>query len=122
MQAMNLFQEYLAQEFAEDYQEGRLSRRDALKLIGSVTGSLVLAEGFLAGCAPPLPVTATAPGAPSGSETSPSRPPAGTVPADDAAILSGPVPFAGDGGDLQAYLARPKGGSRWFSSATRTGG
>ena len=48
MQAMNLFQEYLAQEFAEDYQEGRLSRRDALKLIGSVTGSLVLAEGFLA--------------------------------------------------------------------------
>jgi len=109
MQRMNLFQAYLAQEFAEDYQEGRLSRRDALKLIGSVTGSLVLAEGFLAGCAPAAPLTATALGAPSASETSSSQPAADTVPADDAAIVAGPVRFAGEGGDLDAYLARPKG-------------
>ena len=49
---MNLFQRYLAEEFAEDYEEGRLSRRDALKLIASVTGSLVAANSILAACAP----------------------------------------------------------------------
>ena len=46
---MNLFQRYLADEFAEDYSEGRISRRDALKLITSVTGSLILANSILAG-------------------------------------------------------------------------
>ena len=40
---MNYFQQYLAEEFAEDYQEGRLTRRAALKMIASVTGSLLLA-------------------------------------------------------------------------------
>lgn len=112
METMNLFQQYLAQEFAEDYQEGRLSRRDALKLIGSVTRSLSLAEGFLAGCAPPEagpgPASATAFAAPLASETS-SPPAAGSVAPDDAAILAGPVDFAGDGEDVHAFLARPKG-------------
>ena len=40
---MNYFQRYLVDEFAEDYQEQRLTRRDAMKLIASVTGSLVVA-------------------------------------------------------------------------------
>jgi len=56
---MNLFQRYLAEEFAEDYEEGRLSRRDALKLIASVTGSLIAANSILAACAPPSEETAT---------------------------------------------------------------
>ena len=41
---MNTFQRYLVDEFAEDYEERRLTRRDALKLIASVTGSLIVAE------------------------------------------------------------------------------
>ena len=49
---MNIFQKYLAEEFVEDYQEGRLSRRQALKMIAGVTGSLVLASSLLAACAP----------------------------------------------------------------------
>lgn len=49
---MNYFQRYLAEEFAEDYQDGRISRRKALKLIASVTGSMVLANSFLAACVP----------------------------------------------------------------------
>ena len=57
---MNHFQRYLAEEFVEEYSEGRLSRRQALKLIASVTGSLVVASSFLAGCAPPAEETATA--------------------------------------------------------------
>jgi carboxymethylenebutenolidase len=50
---MNLFQRYLVEEFAEDYQEGHLSRREALKRIAGVTGSLLLANTILAGCASP---------------------------------------------------------------------
>ena len=50
---MNVFQKCLASEFAEDYEEGRLTRREALKLIASVTGSLLLADSILAACAPP---------------------------------------------------------------------
>lgn len=49
---MNYFQRYLAEEFAEDYQEGRISRRKALKLIVSVTGSVVIANAILAACTP----------------------------------------------------------------------
>lgn len=49
---MNDFQQYLVDEFAEDYQEGRISRREALRLIASVTGSIVVATTILAACAP----------------------------------------------------------------------
>jgi carboxymethylenebutenolidase len=49
---MNYFQRYLAEEFAEDYQEGRISRRKALKLIVSVTGSVLVANTLLAACNP----------------------------------------------------------------------
>jgi carboxymethylenebutenolidase len=49
---MNNFQSYLAEEFAEDYIEGRLTRRDAIKMIASVTGSALLANSILAGCMP----------------------------------------------------------------------
>lgn len=57
---MNDFQRYLADEFVEDYAEGRLSRRDALKLIASVVGSFAMAQTFLVGCAPPPAATQTA--------------------------------------------------------------
>ena len=49
---MNYFQKYLVEEFAEDYQEGSISRREALKLILGVTGSLVLTNSILAACTP----------------------------------------------------------------------
>ncbi len=58
---MNDLQRYLVDEFVEDYQERRVTRRDTLKLIASVAGSLVVAEGFLAGCAP-FPETGISPG------------------------------------------------------------
>jgi len=49
---MNRFQKYLLDEFVEDYQENRISRREALKLIASITGSLLAANSILAACAP----------------------------------------------------------------------
>lgn len=123
---MNLFQRYLAEEFAEDYEEGRLSRRDALKLIASVTGSLLAANSILAACAPPPEETATgmpspteAPGteAPATGEASPTgesaatepaaSAPYGTVMPDDPAIIASDIQFPAPDTTLMGYLARP---------------
>jgi carboxymethylenebutenolidase len=57
---MNYFQKYLVDEFLEDYSEGRLSRRQALKMIGGVIGNLTMASVLLAACTPapePTPTT-----------------------------------------------------------------
>ena len=131
---MNEFQRYLVEEFVEDYQERRLSRREALKLIASITGSLIAAHTFLAACAPSpqtaptaLP-TSTAPptDAPTLSPTSapePTAPPtpaeasasatapslSGTVSPEDPAIEAAPVQFPDEGATLMGYLARPIG-------------
>ena len=57
---MNYFQKYLVDEFLEDYSEGRLSRRDALKMIGGVIGNLAIASTLLAACTPAPTPEATA--------------------------------------------------------------
>ncbi|MGB7876056.1 MAG: dienelactone hydrolase family protein [Anaerolineales bacterium] len=118
---MNTFQRYLVDEFTEDYQEQRLTRRDALKLIASVTGSLLVAESVLAACTPvpleastevqpatPVPEDTQPPTAqePDASEPVPSP---ATVAPDDSAIEAGPIEFAGEGATLMGYLARPSG-------------
>ena len=118
---MNLFQHYLAEEFAEDYEEGRLSRRDALKLIASVTGSLIEANSILAACAPPAEETIAAPTdgpaisstiQPAATSDSSSPVPAyGTVMPDDPAIIASEIQFpAVDGTSLMGYLAQPSSG------------
>ena len=121
---MNLFQRYLADEFAEDYEEGRLSRRDALKLIASVTGSLLLANSILTSCTP-SPEEATQTGAPtdvplvaSASPTADSVPTEsasaatayGTVMPDDPAITAGDVQIPAVDTNIISYLARPAEG------------
>ena len=118
---MNIFQRYLVDEFAEDYQEQRLSRRDALKLITSVTGSLMFAESLLAACTP-VPVSESSPALPSTSGateaqsqasqeagSSAAEPTSVNVSPDDPAIEAGSVEFSGKGATLTGYLARPSG-------------
>ena len=73
---MNYFQKYLVEEFAEDYTEGLLSRRQALKLIASVTGSTLIASSILAACAPPPEATAISTATP---ENTPQPPPTPTT-------------------------------------------
>jgi len=120
---MNTFQRYLVDEFAEDYQEQRLTRRDALKLIASVTGSLLVAESVLAACAPasestPIlsatsdPATAesaaTQPQATQATDASPTEPAGGvSVTPDNTAINAEAIEFPGEGATLLGYLARP---------------
>jgi carboxymethylenebutenolidase len=133
---MNLFQKYLVDEFAEDYQEGHLTRREALKLIAAVTGSLIAANSILAACAPP-PETAMTPAASATSAPSASQAPTntaaptdtasptdtapveraqpatsvpqGTVSPNDPAVRAGDVQFPGQGATLLGYLAQPAG-------------
>jgi carboxymethylenebutenolidase len=121
---MNIFQKYLTDEFAEDYTEGRLSRREALKLIASVTGSLVAANSILASCAPPpeatetiaippteppatQPLASESPSAasPATEATSPSA--YGTVMPDDPAVIASEVQFSAADATIMGYLARP---------------
>ena len=124
---MNLFQRYLASEFAEDYEEGRLSRREALKLIASVTGSLLAANSILASCAPPPESTAT--GTPAPTDSLPTeQPPAsattaptaesaateatapgayGTVMPEDTAVIASEVQIPAPDTNILGYLARP---------------
>ncbi len=115
---MNIFQRYLAEEFAEDYSEGRLSRREALKLIASVTGSVLAANSILAACASPPEATETGAASPtpeplaSDSPTveSASTEPAsayGTVMPDDPAVIAGEVQIPAADANLISYLARP---------------
>jgi len=57
---LNDMQLYLVDEFVEDYQEGHLSRRDALRRIAAITGSLTLAMTILAACGTPEPAATVA--------------------------------------------------------------
>jgi carboxymethylenebutenolidase len=124
---MNLFQRYLADEFAEDYEEGRLTRRDALKLIASVTGSFIVANSVLAGCVPPPESTETGVASPTdalptatpsasdaptpdsvSTESAPLSASAhGTVLPDDPDINAGELQFPAADTDITGYLSRP---------------
>jgi len=115
---MNAFQRYLVDEFAEEYEERRLTRRDALKLIASVTGSLLIAESVLAACTP-APVSEDSPVPPTPSESTAAQPQATqepdvpanepstpTVASDDPEIEAGPIEFPGEDATLLGYLSR----------------
>jgi carboxymethylenebutenolidase len=124
---MNYFQRYLAEEFAEDYVEGRISRRQALKLIASVVGGSAVANSILAGCTPQTAVsTATEPAAvatntstlppttaPTAVSTIAPEPTVSTtavnVSPDDPAVVAEWVEPPTDTPTLQAYLAQPAG-------------
>jgi carboxymethylenebutenolidase len=84
---MTDFKQYLLDEFVEDYQEGSISRREALKLIAGITGSVALASSLLAACTPPAQPAATAlptePAAPTAAPTSVPTTPPTTVLAHD---------------------------------------
>lgn len=58
---MSDLKQYLIDECVEDYQMGHMTRREALKRLVGLTGSLALANAILAACAPPAAApTATA--------------------------------------------------------------
>ncbi len=112
---------YLIEEFVEDYQEGHITRREAIKKLAMIFGSLVVANNFLAACAP-APTATTAPTiAPSPTRVAtqavltttattptPTANPI-TISPDDPAIEIRMVDFQSKSDKLMAYLAKPKG-------------
>ncbi|MEZ4553841.1 MAG: dienelactone hydrolase family protein [Dehalococcoidia bacterium] len=122
---LNIHQRYLIEEFAEEYQERRIERRELLKRVLLVTGSITTtATALLAlGCGSDTEPagatgTATAPvtgGTPTattaaGGATPSATPAAGTgpqPPASDPSVTGADVRFPGPASDLLGYLARP---------------
>ena len=117
---MNLFQKYLVEEFAEDYQEGHITRREALKLIFSVTGSMVITNSILAACAPSVEMAAEPATAESAAPTKTPEPSVmATTPAakstqapgetGEPAIETADIELPGEGATLLGTLSRPTG-------------
>ncbi|MEK7216044.1 MAG: hypothetical protein AAB289_10655, partial [Chloroflexota bacterium] len=114
-------QQYLVDEFLEDYRERRVTRRDALKLLTGVTGSLGIAGALLAACSPaPAPTAPPAPSATAAPPTATPRPANTAVSEDmrvaqnDPAVQAQEVSFANGGQTITGYLARPAAGSGPF--------
>jgi len=131
---LNYLQRYLVEEYVEDYREGMLTRRQALKSVAGVLGSVAAANALLAGCTPapgaaletPAPeretmtadeaaeaaviATMTVLATDDTASVTPTPLPAGvTVSPDDSDIRIEKVSFPGDGLTVLGYLARPSG-------------
>jgi carboxymethylenebutenolidase len=125
---MNPHQQYLVEEFAEEYQARHMSRRDMLRRVLLITGSIPFTASTLLalGCgtnkskAPATNTAAASPPRPSATNTAVATasgsPAAVTTPgvrADDPAIEAQGVSFPGPAGPLIAYMAKPKGNGPW---------
>lgn len=114
-------QRYLIEEFAEDYQSGELERREMLRRVVLITGSITAAATVLTtlGCTPSASPTTAAPAVPpvpTGQAAAPVRPvatatpvvgPDATVAANDPAVQARDVTLTGPAGTIFGYLARP---------------
>lgn len=129
---LNHLQEYLAEEFVEEYNEGRMTRRQLFARILGITGGVASAATLLLtlGCAPenaaaptqaappttaPRPTTAPS-GSPSAGTSAGAAAPAPTqapprskysVKADDPAIKGADITFQGQNATLMGYLVLP---------------
>ncbi len=81
-------------ELAESYRQGTLNRRDFIRAVVGLTGSVATAAAVLE----PLGLSPA-----DAAQVSP----------DDPDLASGPVQYAGEGVRLGGYLSRPKGAGRY---------
>jgi carboxymethylenebutenolidase len=108
------FKEYLIEEFVADYQERRVSRRDTLKLLAGVTGSMTIAGALVAACSPAPAPAPTATSAPPTAAPRPANTPVGDdrkVAANDPAVRAEQVRFPSGSDTIMGYLARPSAGT-----------
>ncbi|HET7765210.1 MAG TPA: dienelactone hydrolase family protein [Burkholderiales bacterium] len=96
---MNELQRYLVEEAVEDYEEGRLTRRQALAAIAGVAGAALAARVLDASAQAGKTAKSPPPKGP------PSTPP--QVAPNDPDIVAGVAEFPGEGARLDGYLARP---------------
>lgn len=106
---MSDLQRYIVEEWAEDFQAGRLPRREFLRRTALMAGGTALALPLLRS----LGVAASmdeVDAASSGPSPTAAQAQGVTVPPDDPSLEAGTVSFASGGVPVQAYLSRPKGG------------
>jgi carboxymethylenebutenolidase len=114
-------QMYLIEEFADDYLERRLDRRDLVKRVLLMTGSVPLTASvlFSLGCSgggsetTPAATASTGGGAAAPTVAAAQPTPAGTptgpgTSENDPSLTATMVEFPGQAGAVKAYLARPK--------------
>ncbi len=127
MGELNETQRYLIDEHVEEYQEGRISRRELLRRVTLISGSAALAATIVAACGPaaaPSAATATAAAtvAPSPSPALVAQPfatPPATPTTDGVTVketdpritVSKPDVKGPDGASLMAYMAKPAAAS-----------
>lgn len=114
---LNHYQKYLVEEFAEDYLGERLPRREMVKRVLAVTGSVPLSATvlFTLGCSGGG--SDSQPSNSGGAAAAPTTPPQPTavptpvgpgIAENDPAITAAAVKFPGPASEIQAYMARPK--------------
>ena len=130
MKDLNPDQKYFVDEFYEDYRAGLLTRRDFIKKLAFIAGSMTATIGIMSmlGCSPeeipdatePMPTPELSGAEPSGSTperaTAPSSagliPVPGakspfSVPEGDPALETGHVMLTSQGEEINGYLVRP---------------
>ena len=106
---MTDMQRYVVEEWAEDYRQGRLARREFLRRMTLMCGGVALAIPVLRG----LGVTATDAEIAAAASTEPpvvAQAPDVTVPPGDPALEASMTSFPSGTMQGLGYLARPKGG------------
>ncbi len=122
MTQLGKFEQYLIEEFFDDYRSGDMSHRTFTRRVAFITGSMAAASAamLLVGCTPqevprstdPMPTpTPTPPG--TGTASAGAVPGAKSplsVPEGAAGLTTATVRFASGGTDISGYLARPASG------------
>lgn len=106
---MSDLQRYIIEEWAEDYRDGRLSRREFLRRTAMMAGGVTLAIPMLGS----LGVSASADEVAQAASTGPAtvaQASGVTVPENDPAITAGMASYASGGTPVVAYQARPRSG------------
>jgi len=106
---MTDMQRYVVEEWAEEYQQGQLARREFLRRIALMSGGVALAVPVLQS----LGVTATQAEIATAASAGPlvvAQAPGVTVPPDDPALEASMTSFPSGTMQVLGYLARPKNG------------
>jgi len=110
---MNGIQRYLAEEVVEDYADGLIGRREALRRLGLLGVAAATATPLLAACEADRPIADPPPAQTSATGPSGAAAPSGSAPAGPSPLAVASVTFAGPAGrTLQgawAAASSPKG-------------
>jgi carboxymethylenebutenolidase len=108
MTPLGPFETYLVHEFVEDYQDGLMSRRDMIRRVLHITGSVAATVTVLTALGVvSVPRAVAAQEAATPSPSAPRSPL--SVPADDPRVVTQDITFPSGAATIMAYQAAPSG-------------